>query len=149
MTLMVLVVFAAACGGAERDASGDIVAAGDESAFDLRIGDCFDDPSNFAEVASVPALPCSEPHDNEVFAKVNMTNATYPGDGSVDDFAMPACYDAFEAYTGESYEASALDFGYLGPSAESWEQIDDREVICLLYDVDFSKLSSSMRAPAS
>ena len=56
---------------ADRDSTGAIVSEGSVDAFQMRVGDCFDDGSAFAseEVNSVPGVPCSNPHDNEMTDK--------------------------------------------------------------------------------
>ena len=52
---------------ADRDGTGSIVDAGSVDAFEVRVGDCFDDAgANDTEVTSIPGVPCSEPHDVQV-----------------------------------------------------------------------------------
>ena len=58
---------------ADRDGSGAIIDGGSVDAFTIRMGDCFDNTRSLAsdeagEVSSLPGVPCSEPHDNEVYA---------------------------------------------------------------------------------
>ncbi len=68
---------------ADRDDSGAIVAEGALDAFQMRVGDCFDDGTVFAEenneVDSVPGVPCSKPHDNEVYAVFDLSAASFSG----------------------------------------------------------------------
>src|SRR5262245_58223669 len=67
---------------ADRGDSGAIVDAGSVDAFQMRVGDCFDDGSTFAdqEVNSVPGVPCANPHDNEVYAVYDVAMAEFPGE---------------------------------------------------------------------
>lgn len=130
-SFIVIALLAAACGG--------------QSAFELEVGDCFDDPSNFEEVETVPATECSQPHDNEVYGNYDIAEATWPGQSVVEDWADETCYEAFETYVGTSYQTSSLDFGWLIPTQTSWDRLDDRTVTCFLYDLDLAKLSGSMR----
>jgi hypothetical protein len=134
---------------ADRDASGAIVEAGAVDAFQMRVGDCFDDGSTFTseEVDSVPGVPCTEPHDNEVYAVFDVGMTTFPGD-SMADVAQEACLERFESFVGKDYESSALDIATLYPTSESWHGQNDREVICAVYDVDAKKLTGSVQGLA-
>jgi hypothetical protein len=125
--------------------SSVIVACGGKSAFELAVGDCFDDPTSFEEVSEVPEKACSEAHDNEVFANRDMPDSTWPGDVAVQDWADEACLEEFEPYVGASYDASSLEFGWLVPTEASWNEIGDRTVTCILYDTAFEKLTGSVK----
>lgn len=133
---------------ADRDESGTIVAEGSLDAFHMRVGDCFDDGSAFAsdnpEIGSVPGVPCSKPHDNEVYAVFDVSAASFPGD-QMPAMAQDACMERFEAFVGLDYESSSLDIASLYPSRDSWHQQNDREVICAVYDIDAKKLTGSMK----
>ena len=96
------------------------------------------------EVDSVPGVPCSKPHDNEVYAVFDVTAASFPGDGMA-DMAHEACLERFEAFVGRDYESSSLDIASLYPSRESWSGQNDREVVCAVYDIDAKKLTGSVK----
>lgn len=128
-----------------RDETGAIVEAGGLGAFQMQIGDCFNDPDDASElVASVAAVPCSELHDNEVFAEFDVTVTTWPGPDAIYEEAWLGCYDRFPAYVGTEWERSALDLTAFTPSKGSWAE-GDREVTCFLYDGELRKLAGSMR----
>jgi hypothetical protein len=135
---------------ADRDESGAIVSEGSLDAFKMRVGDCFDDGSAFTDesndVDSVPGVPCSKPHDNEVYAVFDVTMAGFPGEGMA-EMAQEACVERFEAFVGKDYESSSLDVAMLYPSRESWAQ-NDREVVCAVYDLDAKKLTGSVKGLA-
>ena len=59
-------------------------------------------------------------------------------------YADEACLPLFEAYVDRDYATSALDYAYLYPTQSSWEQADDREILCFLYDFDLDPLVGSM-----
>lgn len=122
-----------------------LAACGGKSAFELAVGDCFDDPSSFENVETVPEKACSEPHDNEVYANLTLTGGEWPGLATVEEWADEQCYTEFEQYVGASYEESILDFGWLVPTERSWNEIDDRTVTCILYDANLAKLEGSMK----
>jgi hypothetical protein len=128
----------------DRDDSGAIVDGGNVDAFNVQMGDCFNDAGTFDDqVTSVPGVPCSEPHDNETFAVIDLSIDDYPADGNLYQLAYDACMVHFESFVGREYETSVLEIATMYPSAESWEQ-DDREVICAVFDVNAKQLVGSM-----
>jgi len=128
---------------ADRDDSGAIVGGGTVDAFSVQMGDCFNDAGTFDDqVISVPGVPCSEPHDNETFAVIDVNFDSYPADGNMDRLAYDACMVHFEAFVGREYETSVLEIATMYPSAESWEQ-NDREVVCAVFDVNARQLVGS------
>lgn len=118
------------------------------SVFDLGVGDCFDDESLEAEVLfDVPTVPCSEPHDNEIYFEYSMTETDYPGREATLDAADQRCLDEFEGFVGIDYFESDLDLFSIVPTQESWTD-GDRTVLCVLYALDMSQLTGSMRGAA-
>jgi len=139
---------------ADRDGSGAIVSGGSVDAFAIRVGDCFDDTSVLAsdeagEVSSLPGVPCSEPHDNEVFAVFDVAYDSFPGDEVMSEHAFSECMARFEGFVGTVYEESTLDITALYPSDQSWSMQNDREVVCAVYDMNDGKLTGSARNSAT
>jgi Septum formation len=132
---------------ADRDGTGTIVDEGSVNAFEVRVGDCFDDSGDSTEITSLPGVPCSEPHDNEAFAVFDVTIATYPAGDGMWDLATNSCMERFESFVGKDYESSSLDIFTLYPTSESWKQ-NDREVVCAVYDVNANKLVGSAKGLA-
>lgn len=128
--LVIVVVALAGC-------SADVLA--------LDIGVCFDDPDAFdlVESSDVPVVDCATPHDNEVYANVDLTGDAYPGPDEVANRADQICVDAFDAYIGAPYETSIYEFSWFVPSEESWDA-GDREVICFAYDLSLEKITGSI-----
>jgi hypothetical protein len=134
---------------ASRDDSGEIASGGDLDVMTLRVGDCFDDPSELDDVVfDVAALPCSEPHDNEVFSVLPIAGIfgeTFPGDAALQEYSYEACVgEAFDSYVGTDYLSSSLEVFTFTPTDESWG-IGDREIVCVLFPLDFSKLTGTAR----
>lgn len=132
----------------ERDESGSIVDAGDVDAFDIRLGDCFNDAGSTGEdveISSIAGVPCSQPHDNEVYALVNLTQSSFPGEDAIGSIAFDVCLEKFESFVGKDYESSQLDIFPIYPTRQSWNELNDREVVCALYDLDLEKLAGTMR----
>lgn len=116
---------------------------GGASAFDLDVGNCFNQPDSGSAVGEVTLVDCDEPHDFEVFHLVDAEDGEFPGESAVNEFADVACAAAFEGYVGRDYQSSALYISYLYPTASTWQE-GDREVVCLLR-MDNGQLTGSMR----
>ena len=135
---------------ADRDESGSIVSEGQIDVFAMRAGDCFNDPqelidseTGIAEFQDVAGIPCSEPHDNEVYAVFDVSFNTFPGDGPMFEVATDECLTRFEDFVGRSYDESILDIFPIYPNDDSWSRLNDREVVCAVYHIDGEKLTGS------
>lgn len=152
--LAVFVLVAVACSndltgdGTSRDESGDVVGGGDVGALSLQVGDCLAD-STVGEVNDVPVVPCNESHDSEVFSVFDLPDGEFPGDMTVDEDAEEGCTgEDFAEYVGIEYAESDLDVGFIKPSRDTWNGIDDREVICLAATLDGTALKQSVAGAA-
>jgi len=140
-TVAAVIGFTAA---AERNDSGEIVSAGSVGAFEVQIGDCFDDEAfESDEISEVPAVPCSQEHDNEVYAVFDLTG-DWPGDERVQELAHEGCLARFAGAIGKTYEDSEIDFTQIYPSQGSWKERNDREVLCVGYHMEYAKLTSTI-----
>jgi len=127
----------------DRDSSGAIIGEGNVDAFQVRVGDCFNNTGSFnEEITDLPGVPCSDPHDNETYAVLDLTITTYPEAERMAELAHETCLQHFDAFVGRYYESSSLDIMTLFPTIESWTQ-NDREVICAVYDMNAIKLVGS------
>ena len=128
---------------ADRDEYGNIVGSGTVGAFSVQMGDCFNDvDTSSQQVTSVPGVPCSEPHDNEVFAVFDIELDSYPDSDTMYEISYNSCMEHFESFVGREYETSVLEITTMYPSAESWAQ-DDREIVCAVFDINANKLVGS------
>lgn len=119
---------------AARDAeSGEVVEGGQQSAFTMRVGDCWNDPDG-QQVSELEVVPCAEPHDNEVIALFDLPDGDFPGEDAVEAAADEGCTARFADYVGSSYESSELVIWPLWPTEGSWDNMDDREIVCSVYD---------------
>lgn len=105
------------------------------SVFSIEVGTCVNNPDiGRGLVSTLTRVPCDQPHTHEVFQTLR-----YPGDNPLYDpaavttYATDQCRAAFGDYLGVPYEQSKYYFLHLAPSAESWTQNNDREIVCLLY----------------
>lgn len=137
---------------ADRDDNGNIVSEGQINAFNIRIGDCFNDAASAPtgedyELSNVAGIPCAEPHDNEVYAVFDVSVASFPGEDQMSELAFDSCLKRFEPFVGKDYQSSALDIMTMYPTQGSWAQAD-REVICAVYDMTLAKLEGSVEGSA-
>jgi hypothetical protein len=143
-----IAVIAAAIGittAAQRNAAGEITSAGSVDAFEVQVGDCFDDEA-FAstDISEVPGIPCVEPHDNEVYAAFDLPGDEWLGDERVERLAYEGCHERFAGAIGKSYDDSVYNYTAIYPSESSWKQVDDREVLCVGYHMELEKISGSI-----
>lgn len=113
-------------------------------AIDLKVGDCLIEPDG-DKITEVDVLPCTQEHDSEVYAAMDMDGSEYPGESVVDDTAADFCLGEFQAYIGTDYQESLLDIGLITPSSLSWTLGRDREILCTAYRVDGEPLTNSVR----
>lgn len=128
-----------------RDATGTITEAEEHTdVFALRVGDCLaadggpepfgvDGAPEGEDVWEAPTVPCSEPHETEIYHAVQLGGEEFPGEDALGLRADDACYAAFTPFVGLEYEESYLDYTLIMPTAQSWSG-GDREVLCLIGD---------------
>lgn len=128
---------------ATRDESGEVAENEDIGVFRLRQGDCLIMPGDGIagdEVETLEATPCSDPHNGEVLAIVTVDgdgDAPYPGDAAISAEAEAGCLGAFETVTGTSFmDDLEWDMTFLSPTADSWDALDDREIVCIVLPLD-------------
>lgn len=109
------------------------------SVFSIKPGQCFQTPSEVhAQLSELDRRSCDKPHTREAYAVVDYASSgataasTYPGEQALTAFAEGACAQHYRDYVGVDYLDSSLFFTYLMPSARSWQQDDDRKVICFV-----------------
>jgi hypothetical protein len=120
-------------------------ACGTTSVFELKKGDCFNEPSEDV-VSDVPSVPCAEPHDYEIFGVVDHpagSGEAYPGTADIEAVVNTECAALFEPFVGTPYTDSALFIYYLAPGEDSWAD-GDREILCALFKSE-EKLEGSMQ----
>jgi hypothetical protein len=102
------------------------------SVFTLSVGDCFqDDAAGETEVTDVETVDCDEPHDNEVFHTFELEGEELPDEDELFAVIERECIDDnFEDYFGAPYETSEIEVFPITPTQQSWDEADDREVVC-------------------
>jgi hypothetical protein len=119
---------------AQRDEETQkIEESGQQDVFQVALGDCFNNEAdpNATEVTDLPAVPCDQPHDNEIYFLFDLTGEEFPADAETQ--ADTGCFDQFETFAGIPFETSTLSYSAIWPTADTWSQ-GDREVICFIFD---------------
>lgn len=108
----------------------------------LAVGDCLVLPSEDT-FDDVRTLPCTEPHDAEVFFVGDHPDGDYPSDEAFEAFVDAQCLPVFETYTGSAFDdQDILDVGWFTPTPGAWDG-GDREVVCHLTPADRSTTDRS------
>lgn len=111
---------------------------GEGNVMELGVGDCFNEEDMFSdvvaeneEVSEVPLIDCAEPHNAEFFHSEELPDGDFPGDAAMEASSEAVCSDsAFEEFVGVAPIESELFVGSLRPTVETWEILDDREILC-------------------
>ena len=93
--------------------------------FDLRAGQCFDGQNGLG----VTVLPCTSPHEAEVFARFPLAEADWPGDDAVQSAAQAGCQQRVADYMNQQLATNALSQEYIYPDQVTWAA-GVRTVIC-------------------
>lgn len=114
----------------DDDSSYDEPGEGEKYVGDLEVGDCYQEPSADDDfVYNLAVVPCSEPHDAEVYSEFDIESATFPGDDETERIAFEGCEKRFDAFVGMAYADSVLDYYFFSPTPGTWKT-GDRVVTC-------------------
>lgn len=138
-----IIVISIIASGADRDPrTGDITSGGNIAVSSLRPGDCVNGLETGQIGLTVPAVPCSEPHEAEVYSVFDVTQGgAWPGEDPVIQEAEDRCLRELEDNFPDEYADNQVDIFYLHPSEATW-RAGDREVICLTYYLDGRRTGS-------
>lgn len=120
---------------------------------DLLMGQCFTEvPEPAQQPFAVMVVPCEEGHTHEVYDTITFASddptgdgAAYPGDLPVANSSEEQCFATFEPFIGKSWETSTYDIQTYWPTAESWRNDNDRNVICSAFRVNGGVTNGSVR----
>jgi hypothetical protein len=126
-----------------RNDAGEIVEGGGLGVLAIDVGDCIQLP-DATEVASVEGVPCSTPHDAQVYAEFDLPDGPFPGTSQLEQLAGEGCYDRWQVAVGTVYEEdTVLDFTFFNPLADGWAT-GDREVQCMVVRIDGTSMAGDL-----
>ncbi|HYN68639.1 MAG TPA: septum formation family protein [Candidatus Eisenbacteria bacterium] len=120
------------------------------SAGDLKVGDCFDIPTQ-TTIKTVDHHPCTESHTAEVILVADYTGegSTYPISLRLNSFVEEHCQPAFTTYVGREIDSLPdLSIGYFYPSRDGWEN-GDRTITCYVARSDEGQMVESVKGSAT
>ncbi len=86
------------------------------------------------EAINMTVTDCRAEHDAEVSLRSRLEGGhSYPGDQKIDAAAEKICEKALESYVGKVYNESQLDWDYVSPARDAWED-GSRRLICMVFD---------------
>lgn len=126
---------------------------------DVVEGECFND-GRFLEalvtgtiaddhvVTDVAAVPCTEPHDFEVYLVRTLEDghdAPFPGLEVLDRrVGHEMCIPEFDAFVGTAFDDSSLNVSWFYPTAAVWDT-GDRQVSCAVFAMDGIQLTGTSK----
>ena len=130
--LVVAAVFYVAAAAGAFDSDGEAIAG-------VEVGDCVRVPEQ--GFSRLREQDCDEPHEGEMFLRGEIEGAgqrDYPGEAIQRD-VRDRCLEEFDTYVGMPYATSALEFVFIYPTENNWDD-DDGTYACIAYNVDRSDL---------
>lgn len=95
--------------------------------FRLRPGECINSAPNAS--SAVQAVPCTQPHDGEIFAAFRLAGRSWPGSAAVRARARSGCMSRLGSYLNPQLATATLAQFYIYPSPGAWA-VGERTVIC-------------------
>lgn len=135
---------------ATRSPTGEITHGGQLSVSSLSVGDCFSYTPGAELFRSVPAVPCNQAHDAQVFAKFNLSGydaysgpIPYPGAAAVARLGADGCNLRLGALD-KSKITDSMTIYYVSPKQQDW--IDGNlAVTCWVVDTTANITSSVLK----
>lgn len=113
---------------------------------ELKLGQCLDkELLEDGDKETDPVVPCTAPHDLEVFSHFSLKDGPYPSVESIVSDAAARCEKSFTKFVGVDFGISDLDFLYYYPTETSWAA-GDRMVDCAVFDPDGKTIGSLKRS---
>jgi hypothetical protein len=147
LVVIVVVIALSNLGNATRSpASGSITHGGSLSVFSLAVGDCFTNPAGATSLTSVAAIPCTQAHNAQIFAKFNLSGSivSYPGDAALTKDATNGCNARINVLD-KSKITNSMTIRFLFPQQDSWIA-GHRTVACMITDSTADLSSSALKS---
>jgi hypothetical protein len=112
--------------------------------FQLHTGQCLNSSSN--GISGVHVLPCSQPHNGEVFGTFQVAGRGYPGSAALQREASNGCVSRLSGYLNPQLSASSLTQSYVYPDSGAWAA-GVRTVVCTVRSTA-GPLTGSVRGAA-
>ncbi|GAB3755671.1 hypothetical protein GCM10027591_04750 [Zhihengliuella somnathii] len=151
VALMVAAVSGCSDPQVERGDDGQVLNRTSAQIFEVRAGDCLDDPqvnnAQKTELTDITLVHCSEPHTAEVYVDIELDGDSTLDEDGFSDLFETHCVETFEDYVGvEPTHDAVADLGITAfyPTDESWQR-GDRLFQCLIVGSEGFPLVGSAR----
>ena len=104
------------------------------------VGDCLAS----LDVGRPRVVDCQRPHAAQVVGIYTAPGDKYPGADQLQAAARSVCDSAFEEFVGIPALRSVYDLVPLLPTEESWQESEDREVLCVARPTTNEELTASI-----
>ena len=111
------------------------------SVFRLGVGDCVN--SGPGGISSPTVVPCSQPHDAEVYARFALAGHGWPGSAAIGTQARQGCNARLGGYLNPQLATAVLAESYVFPDQGAWNA-GERTIICEIRSTA-GKLTGSVR----
>lgn len=112
-----------------RNDAGVIVRKAGIKVDQLRAGDCIEYFNTSKSVSKITVIPCTSPHDAEVFHIFSFPAGDYPGDRQIDEQATKTCLDTFKTAV-KADDAKNAKVALHKPVEATWKK-GGRQVSCI------------------
>lgn len=100
---------------------------------DITEGSCVDLPDSTDVLTSFTEVSCFDDHDGQLAAIFELPlDGEFPGQDEILLEAQTGCVARFEDFIGLSYDDSIYFLQSFTPTEESWSELDDRSVLCVI-----------------
>jgi Domain of unknown function (DUF4190)/Septum formation len=131
VAIVALVVVAVAVGGTDdKDPTASLADGDDVKVQQLAPGQCLNGLQESSAIRDLPVVPCTQPHEGEVFAVFNLPDGDFPGDQQVAKLAEDGCVDRVETHAKKAADDPNLEIYFLHPTQTSW-RLGDQGVTCV------------------
>jgi hypothetical protein len=110
--------------------------------FGLRPGQCFNSLPN--GIAGAHAVPCTRPHDGEIYGAFRVAGHEWPGSAALASRARLGCQARLTGYLNPQLDTSGMAESYAYPNQGAWAA-GQHSVICEIRGTQ-GKLTGSVRA---
>jgi len=137
----------ARCGS--RASAGLLTACNDKKvAATGDVGDCVQQSElTGSEIGHIDTVDCSTAHYAELIGKFDLPDGDFPGADAIGTQSEQGCEDRFQDYVGIDYASSKYYLSPVTPTEQTWNDADDREVLCYAYDPS-STITGSIQGAA-
>jgi uncharacterized membrane protein YhaH (DUF805 family) len=144
IVLFVVIAVVGNLGNATRSpTTGAITHSGNLSVFSLAVGDCFNNPPGATSLTTVTAIPCTQAHNAQIYAKFDVSGSivNYPGTASLTRTATRGCNNRVSSLD-KSMITDSMQIRFLYPLADSW--LDGNRTISCMIANPVSNITSSL-----